>query len=152
MKKYINIIGAIFIVIGIIMMYSGYHMAQGKFWGTAYLPGDYTTFIIGIIWIALGIITIVAKFFHDKKTQNAENESLSETKINKQSLSGCVPEIIRLIAIIIGLVGVLLIILGFTHAGFYTFQGIGAIFGAIILYGLSYIIHAAIIYINKQKE
>ena len=63
MKKLIILSSSLLIIIGLIMMYAGYNMAQGRFWGTAYLPGEYTTFYWGcfllIFGIALAIVLLI---------------------------------------------------------------------------------------------
>lgn len=60
---------------------------------------------------------------------------------------------IKATAFIASVVGVLMIIAGFSHEGFgFVVGGIGVVIGSIGLVGFSYIVEAACIYIEKQKE
>jgi hypothetical protein len=149
MKKSLIIITTIVTIVGLCLMYAGYNMAQGMFWGTAYYPGDYTTFIVGCIFAVIGSFSLAGTgiYFHQSKESGD-----FEQKIIRNNASGCVPRLLRVISLFIALVGILMIILGFFQETAFIFEGLGVLLSSILIYGISYIIHAAIIYINKQRN
>lgn len=147
MKKSLIIITTIVTIVGLCLMYAGYNMAQGQFWGTAYYPGDYTTFIVGCIFAVIGAISFAGIYFHQSKESGG-----FEQKMIRNNASGCVPRLLRVISLFIALVGILMIILGFFQKTAFIFEGLGVLLSSILIYGITYIIHAAIIYINKQRN
>lgn len=155
LKKIILVIGGLLILVGLLLMYAGYNMAQGHFYGVVYCRGDYTTFYWGCLWLLVGIFIFIGNYIIDRRRNKIDNEILddsSDESSQKKSRAGCVPDLIRVLAIFNALSGLFLIIAGITHEDVYIIYGIGAIFSGVLLYGLSYIIDAAIIYINKQKS
>lgn len=64
---------------------------------------------------------------------------------------------IKATAFVATIIGVLMIIAGFSHKPFdegfgFVVRGIGIVIGSIGLVGFSYIVEAACLYIEKQKE
>lgn len=144
MKKLVITFSVFVFLIGIVLMYIGYHMAQGKFWGQVYVVGDYTNFKIGTILVVVSLaVSLVAKY------------GFTTIKLNlfNISMKSFIYDAIKATAFIASVVGVLMIIAGFSHEGFiYVIDGVGIIIGSICLVGFSYIVEAACLYIEKQKE
>ncbi len=134
-------------------MYIGIQMANGLFWGEHYPPGDYTTFIIGIIWLVAGAITLFVLYKRERKSE--EENILEETgkeENEKPAKTSLVSEIIRGLSIICAVIGIFTLIAGFSKDNAYIFIGLSVIFLALILYGFSYLIEAAIIYIKNHHQ
>ena len=136
-KKILNIFGALSVIIGLITMFVGYQMGQGNFMGKVYFPGDYTTMKIGGVWLALGLLILIFS-----------NIKMPSIKANP---TGCLTTAIRFFAILIVVTGIFTTLM-VNHSGTYLFWGISIIIGGLLIFGLSYIIEAAILYISKHRN
>ena len=154
-KNFFKIIGPLLIIIGLIMIYAGYNMAQGKFYGTVYEKGNYTTLVIGCAWLLVGFFVIIGLYFRNKQieSQDFEDNTTYDVSSSKSNGSGFIPSVIKVLSIIVIVFGIIEIILGFGRSmDVFILRGFGVVLLGFLLFGLSYIVHAAIIYINKQKD
>ena len=148
MKRILLIIGSLSILIGAILMYIGNQMAQGEFNGVAYVPGDYTNFIIGCVFLVVGVIIIALPYLWNLIKSRDRNDETPISRFN----SGCIVELLRAFAIIAIVSGIIDIIYGISKSTPNIFEGVGIIISALIFYGLTYIIEAAILYIKNQRK
>ena len=153
MKKIVIIISSLLIIIGIIMMYAGYNMAQGRFYGVVYAKGNYTTFIYGCVWLMVGIFVIIGYNIWNHRENELENENTNKLVESKNRTSSFIPTTIKILSIFVIVYGIFSMIYGFSKSiDLFIFKGFGIVLLGFLLFGLSYIIHAAILYINKQKN
>ncbi len=150
MNKIANIFGYICLVIGIITSYVGIKMANGKFWGEHYTVGDYTTFSVGCIWLLVGAAFLLIVYFSNKRKLEEINEEGNHVGNNENI--GCVPKAIQIFSAIGCISGFLLVIAGIVRDRYFLLIGISTLLLSLLIYGFSYIIEAAIIYIKKHKE
>lgn len=151
MKAY-NIVSSILAVVGLIFLYVGYYMAQGRFWGVAYAPGDYSTLFIGLVFIMGSIVLfIIPRLSTRTETETTINESISHYR-HKNGYSN-IYLLLRVIAFISLVVCIFLIIASFSNNdGIFFVYGIGCFINYVFMYGFSYIVEAACLYIEKRKQ
>lgn len=151
MSKYLRIGGIISLLIGLGTMYAGYNMGQGKFWGTTYMPGDYTTLYVGIGWGVVGIIMFIIAYLMERNNDDELDET-QESHSSKMKVENIVATLIRIIALLFFIFGLFTFLAGFSKYASGLVSGIGLIITSVLLWGLSYIVQAAIIYVKKQRE
>lgn len=151
MSKYLRIGGMISLLIGLGTMYAGYNMGQGRFWGTTYLPGDYTTLYVGIGWGVAGIVLLVIGYFMVRNNDDEQDET-QESHASKMKVENIVANLIKFIALLFFIFGLLTFLAGFSKYDYGFVSGIGLIITSVLLWGLSYIVQAAIIYVKKQRD
>lgn len=151
MSKYLRIGGIISLLIGLGTIYAGYNMGKGKFWGTTYMPGDYTTLYVGIGWMVVGILMLIFAYLKDCNKGDELKES-QDNHTSKMKVENIVANLIRFIALFFFIIGLLTFLAGFSKYTYGLVSGIGLLIVSVLLWGLSYIVQAAIIYVKKQRE
>lgn len=138
MKKLFLFLSGIACFVGIVMIYAGYHKAQGEFWGEHYVKGDYTDLTIGGAMVVVSILIFLVAY-----------SGLQNIKINMKKI---IVYMIQALSLVSFIIGVFTVIVGFSKDAGYLVDGIGIIIGSVFLVGFSYIVEAACLYIEKQKE
>lgn len=140
MKKLFFFLSGIACIVGIVLMYTGYCKAQGEFWGEHYAKGDYTDFAIGGTMVVVSILIFLVVY-----------SGLQNIKIN-MNMNKIITNTIQALSLVSFIIGMFTVIAGFSKDAGYLVDGIGIIIGSVFLAGFSYIVEAACIYIEKQKE
>lgn len=138
MKKLFLFLSGIACFVGIVMIYAGYHKAQGEFWGEHYVKGDYTDLTIGGAMVVVSILIFLVAY-----------SGLQNIKINMNKI---IVYMIQALSLVSFIIGVFTVIVGFSKDAGYLVDGIGIIIGSVFLAGFSYIVEAACLYIEKSKE
>lgn len=140
--KYYNIASAILAAIGLVVVYVGWNMANGHFWGNTYIKGDYTTLRIGLIWL-VGAFALFA-------FSRIRNANYTRRSKNDHSRGSVIYGFLRFIAVVSLIIAVFYIIAAFSkEEGSFLLIGLGCIVNFFILYSLSYITEAACKYLCK---
>lgn len=147
--KYYNIAAAVCVAIGIILVFVGWDMGNGHFWGKTYEKGNFATLYVGLVWIAAAVILFAIPRIFDKKPRRKKYVVETEPDLN---LGSWTYDFIRVIASISLIVGVVSIIVSFPKENFIVLQfGFKCVVGFPVLFALSYITEAACVFIAKNK-
>lgn len=147
--KIIRIASVISFIVGLIMIYIGWNMGNGHFWGKAYVSGDYTTFKIGCLWVMGALVLFLFPYLKmiNYKTKN--------------NMKRFICKAIRVMAVFSLIIGCLLMLGGISQsitrydgASYIYWAYIGAvcILNFFLLYGFSYVVEAACRYIEKTED
>ena len=158
--RYYNIAAAVCAVIGLVLVFVGWDMGNGHFWGKTYEKGNFATLYAGLVWIVGAVILFaIPRIFDkklfaiprifDKKPRRKKYVVETEPDLN---LGSWTYDFIRVIASISLIVGVISIIVSFPEENFMALQfGLKCVVGSPILFALSYITEAACVFIAKNK-
>ena len=147
--KYYNIAAAVCAAIGVILVFVGWDMGNGHFWGKTYEKGNFATLYAGLVWIAGAVILFAIPRIFDKKPRRKKYVVVTEPDLN---LGSWTYDFIRVIASISLIVGVISIIVSFPKENFMALQfGLKCVVGFPVLLAFSYITEAACVFIAKNK-
>lgn len=147
MKTYVLVFCALIAIVGMYVMYAGYCMATGSFWGVAYYSHNYSTFAIGAFMLLASVIVGL----YAARDFKGVSFSHDASKSNNLPKGYVIIAIIKVSSIFGMFTGLLLFISSLAREELEFFPMIGFVSSA-MAYGFSYIVEAACMYIDKCNQ